>query len=365
MKKQIELLIPFLFRFLDNLFFKKEYIVFSARSAKAYADNSKVLFEGLLPRHPHKTFYYTKKKSVLATIPQNGVYAYSFKGIYVLLKSRILVFTHGKSDFFPYCPDRHPQRLFLNLFHAVAVKKVGPNGSLSAIKEIDKWDYFIVSSAFEKAFIKEQYGFDDEQMLIYGQPRNDIIVQNTSIPSTHQNKLVLYAPTFRENTLTKLFPFEDVDLLALDAFLEKNNIEIMIRLHVQEEQKYAGRAIFKQLKNIYFKGSDKIPSVNDYLHNIDLLISDYSSITIDYLLLDRPIAYIPYDFEEYNSTRGFSFDYFEHLAGPLLKSQSDLQAFLLNQTDSYAENRIALKNLFHKYQDGKSTERLIQFIENT
>jgi hypothetical protein len=48
-----------------------------------------------------------------------------------------------------------------------------------------------------------------------------------------------------------------------------------------------------------------------------------------------------------------------------LKSQSDLQAFLLNQTDSYAENRIALKNLFHKYQNGKSTERLIQFIENT
>ena len=365
-REQIERLLSFLFNILDKLFFKKEYIVFSTRSAKAYADNSKVLFEALLSKSPQKTFFYTKKKKILATIPKNGIYAYSLKGLYILLKSKLLVFTHGKHDFFPYLPKPHSQRIWLNLFHAIAVKKLADKESFSASKkkDIDRWDYFLVSSQFEKDFIKTQFGFDEEQMLTFGQPRNDIIVKNKTKVSANSNRVVLYAPTFRDHTMTKLFPFDDADLLALDQFLSDNRIEIMIRLHIHDEQKYAKRKVFKTLQNIYFKGSDKIPSVNDYLHHVDMLISDYSSITLDFLLLDRPVAYIPYDYDEYNEFRGFSFDYLKHLAGPVLKTQSDLQSFLLSDGKEYAEQRDSIKNIFHEHQDGKSTQRLIQFIEN-
>lgn len=364
--RTIERLLSFLFNILDKLFFKKEYIVFSTRSAKAYADNSKVLFEALLSKNPQKTFFFTKKKKILATIPKNGIYAYSPKGLYILLKSKLLVFTHGKFDFFPYLPRPHSQRTFLNLFHAIAVKKLADKASFSASKkkDIDSWDYFLVSSQFEKEFIKKQFGFDEKQMLSFGQPRNDIIVKNKLQPSSNSKKVVLYAPTFRDHTMTMLFPFEDANLLALDKFLGENSIEIMIRLHVHDEQKYSKRKIFKALKNIYFKGSDKIPSVNDYLHNVDMLISDYSSIVLDYLLLDRPIAYIPYDYDEYNEVRGFSFDYFKHLAGPVLQSQSDLQSFLLSDGEEHAEQRKSITTIFHQHQDGESTQRLIQFIES-
>ncbi len=363
MKKKIELLIQFLFDFTDKLFFKKEFIVFSARSANAYADNSKILFEALLKKNTGKIFYYTKNRKVLECIPQNGVYAYSFKGVYVLLKSRILVFTHGSSDFYPYFPDVHPKRIFINLFHAIAIKKTGLKSSLTAANEIKKWNYFIVSSDFEKGFIKKQYGFNDNQILICGQPRNDIIIKNNLKPSSHEKKLILYAPTFREQSLTKLFPFKDVNLEALDRFLGENSIEIMIRLHINEEKKYKNNYIFQQLKHIYFLGSNKIPSINDYLHNVDMIVSDYSSITLDYLLLNRPICYLPYDYDQYNTNRGFSFDYFKYLAGPIIKNQNDFQSFLLTKEDDYIEKRIELKNLFHKYQDGQSTKRLIKFIE--
>lgn len=362
----MEFLMSFLFNLLDKLFSNKEFIVFSTRSAKAYADNSKALFEGLLSINPEKTFFYTKNKKILATIPKNGIYAYSPKGLYILLKSKLLVFTHGKSDFFPYCPGKHPQRTFLNLFHAIAVKKLADKESFSASKkkDIDSWDYFLVSSQFEKEFIKKQFGFDDDQILTLGQPRNDIIVKSKTKPSANGNKLVLYAPTFRDHATTELFPFDDVDLIALDQFLSDNRIEIMIRLHIHDEQKYSKHKVFNELKNIFFSGSDKIPSVNDYLHNIEMLISDYSSITLDYLLLDRSVAYIPYDYDEYNEVRGFSFDYFKHLAGPVLQTQSDLQSFLLSDGKEHAGQRKSIKNIFHQHQDGKSTQRLIQFIEN-
>ena len=363
-KKSIEESIRIVFNLFDRLVYKKKYIVFSSRGAKAYADNSKVLFEKFISEDIENVYYYTKNRSTLQSIPKNSIYAYSIRGFYILIRARILVFTHGSSDYFPYFPSKHPQRIFINLFHAIAVKRVGITNKTSNIREVNKWNYFVVSSEFEKEFIKKQYLFNDDQILNFGHPRNDILINNSPKSSKYTNKLVLYAPTFRDSTITKLFPFEDSDLLILDEFLLNNGIEIMIRLHINEEVKYKDHEVYKKLNNIYFEGSDKIPSINDFLHNVDMLITDYSSITLDYLLLNKPIAYIPYDFQEYNSKRGFSFDYYKYLAGPVLKSQNDLKSFLLMDSDSFSDKKKTLKKLFHNHQDGRSTERLFKFICN-
>ena len=364
MKKGLEGIIRVVFSLLDKLFRNKKYIVFSARAANAYADNSKVVFEHFLSTsEKHNTFYFTKRKEILKNIPKNGIYAYSFKGIFILLQSKILIFTHGTGDFFPYFPDRHPKRKFINLFHAIAVKKVGISGTIAELKEVKKWDYFIVSSQFEKEFIKKQYSFEASQIISLGQARNDIIIRNKNIKKISQTKLILYAPTFRDVSTTILFPFPDVNLEELDKFLISNNLEIMIRMHINEEKNYKYHSDYANLQNIYFSSSNEIPTINDYLHNVDYLITDYSSISLDYLLLDRPIAYIPYDYEDYNNQRGFSFDYHEHLAGPILKSQKNLTSFMLDREDTYSEKRKELKNLFHQHQDGKTQERVYNFIQ--
>ena len=96
--------------------------------------------------------------------------------------------------------------------------------------------------------------------------------------------------------------------------------------------------------------------------NFDLLISDYSSIVLDYLLLDKPIVYLPYDYDEYNQVRGFSFDYHKHRAGPVINTQKELMLFLSDTEDKYRNKRVELMHLFHKYQDGKSSKRLYNFI---
>ena len=171
--RTIERLLSFLFNILDKLFFKKEYIVFSTRSAKAYADNSKVLFEALLSKNPQKTFFFTKKKKILATIPKNGIYAYSPKGLYILLKSKLLVFTHGKYDFFPYLPEPHSQRTFLNLqyrlprqllqipydiLNRINRKKLLKNNT-SLVEEIAMTDYYIdeaTDDCFDLFFIAQK-----------------------------------------------------------------------------------------------------------------------------------------------------------------------------------------------------------------
>ena len=149
----------------------------------------------------------------------------------------------------------------------------------------------------------------------------------------------------------------------MDQYLEKNNLQIMIRLHINDQKKYKNNSDFIHLKNIFFAGSDQIPTINDFLHQIDFLITDYSSIALDYLLLDRPIAYIPYDYTSYEKERGFSFDYFDHLAGPVLKSQRDLLSFLKKDHKEFKVKRSLLKEQFHQHQNGQSSERLYQFIK--
>lgn len=350
-----------IFRFLDAFFPTKRNIVFSTRGAKDYADNSKVLFEYFLSQDVDNIYFFTKKKDIYRKIPKNGIYAYSLKGIKTLLQSRILVFTHGSGDFFPFAPPKTKHRKFVNLFHAIAVKEVGHKGNPTLMKEASEWDYFVVSSSFEADFIKEQFSLTDEQIVILGQARNDILC--TENPKPSGPKLVLYAPTFRDTTVTELFPFADKNLPALDGFLGSKGMKIMIRLHINEEKTYRHSKEYTQLKNIFFAGSDVHPSVNDILHWFDGLITDYSSIALDYLLLDRPIAYMAYDYDSYLKERGFSFDFHEHRAGPNISTQKELQLFLEQKEDTFATRRSELKNLFHQYQDGKTSEKLFNFIQ--
>ena len=232
------------------------------------------------------------------------------------------------------------------------------------MREAKKWDYFLVSSEFESLFIQKQYTLSAEQILVVGQPRNDLLCDGTQKKGTSSTKLILYAPTFRDTTITTLFPFADKDLLELDRFLGEIDTKIMVRLHINEEKVYTASGEYDNLQNIFFAGSDKHPSVNEILHWFDGMITDYSSICLDYLLLNRPIAYIPYDFELYEKERGFSFDYYKHLAGKPLSSQAELKVFLELKEDTFAEKRTELKNLFHHYQDGRAAERLYNVINN-
>lgn len=275
-----------------------------------------------------------------------------------------MIFTHGLADFQPYFPEKNNGRIYFNLFHAIAVKSLSKNLTEKDKKNINEWDYFLVSSDFESKFIHNQYRISYEKILILGQPRNDVIINKQKLNSNSEKKIVLYAPTFRDNSIIKLFPFKDINLKSLDDFLGNHNFEIMIRLHVNDENQYRIDEKYKYLNNIYFTGSYNIPSINDYLHNIDFLITDYSSISLDFLLLDRPIAYIPYDYHEYLAYRGFSFDFYKYTAGPILKCQEDLMTFLELKKDDFKTKRNEMRNLFHKHQNGRSSNNIYEFIKN-
>ena len=99
-----------------------------------------------------------------------------------------------------------------------------------------------------------------------------------------------------------------------------------------------------------------------------MLITDYSGIFFDYLLLDRPIVFAPFDLKEYLKTnRAFYFDYEKITPGPKANNWQEIIIMIdkvLNGLDSYKKTRQDVNKTFHQYIDGNSSQRVYQEILN-
>ena len=128
------------------------------------------------------------------------------------------------------------------------------------------------------------------------------------------------------------------------------------------------------MTNIKFLPTSSITSLNSDIYNLlpafDALITDYSSIFYDYLLLDKPILFYMYDLDDYTKYRGLVVDKEAlswYLPGPIYRRFEDLVAgieSILIGDDPYREERSRVRDLVHKYKDAKSAERVWKLILN-
>ena len=107
--------------------------------------------------------------------------------------------------------------------------------------------------------------------------------------------------------------------------------------------------------------------INQLLGHADALISDYSSVAVDYLQLDRPIGFTLDDVEEYEKNRGFVFDSIrDWLPGVELFSIDDFILFIdnvVNGKDTSREKRKKIFKKMHEFQDDCSSARVLKALE--
>ena len=99
---------------------------------------------------------------------------------------------------------------------------------------------------------------------------------------------------------------------------------------------------------------------------ISILISDYSAVYHDYLLVNKPIFFIPYDYDWYKENIGFLYDYRENMPGGEIENFQQMKHYLqeaFEGKDTFLEKRNLLKNKIHTHFDGKSSERVAKEIE--
>lgn len=249
----------------------------------------------------------------------------SNEGICEILKAGVWFTSAGLPV---YGMNLNEGRRIINLWHGVPLKTIALNDpALSKTAHLyfkmifsNNYTDVLTTSNALVPITSKSLGVAENQIRIWGQPRNDCLFEPFDRKSYFEKKfqilpeykkIILYAPTFRTGQPVKLFPFPDFDLKKMEQFLKEQKILLLIRTHLEEKELQKEM----QQEHIRFFNEDKADDVMEALQAFDLLITDYSSIYIDYMLLDRPIIFLPYDLAEYEKNHGFCFPYEEVTPG--------------------------------------------------
>ena len=369
-----------LIRFLSKIVSKTNLIVFTGQSGIHYAHNTKSVFEFLQKTTTDFQFVWaTNHKDIFNKVsslygPDSVVYIFSLKGILTLLRAKAICLSHGFGDISNIRLSSKTK--VVQLWHGIPLKKIGVldrsfdiNQKKNYAANSQCYDMVISCSKTEQKNLAKCFSIDENLVKVTGLPRNDTLLKEKEASLLKRypflnSKIILHAPTFRDTGKpVDYFPFPDLELERIYQFLEINNAYLLLRGHVNEgmiaalPEKYNNRIISAN--------QDKFEDVMELLKYVDVLITDYSSIYIDFLLLDRPVIFLPYDIDEYQQYRGFLYDYAAVTPGPKPKT---LDSFLEEMGKALKGELVIdynkVKDQFHLYQDDNSSKRVLMKSQN-
>lgn len=367
-----------------------------------FADNSKYLFLYVANEVPGiKPVWITRNKEIMQNLRKAGYKCFlanSISGFYYSLRAKYHIIDQSvKKDINSFAS---PGSVCVHLWHGIPVKKIGffafPKKETKNIKSflfekikktfptVFSWSYpyRIATSDFSGRLLKKAFGIEEKKMIISGYPRTDTfftdkyesflndkyleeIIGEIKQRKKQKEMIFAYFPTFRDlNTDLFLGTQKNEEIVEFDAFLGEYNVKMITKFH------YASviRDIeFDKLKNIVILDS-KI-DLYPLLKHIDCLITDYSSVYFDFLLLNRPIIFYPYDLEYYeNDDRGFILDYTKYTPGRKVYNLEELKKAIIDikdGVDSYNEERERIKKIMYKFVDGNSCDRIVTSLCET
>lgn len=341
-----------------------------------FADNPKYFYLFLHQRMRDKVrpIWISRDKSTVKMLRKKGYESYylrTIRGVWYCLRAKVYLYDNYSKDI---CFSLSGGAIKINLWHGIPLKKIAKDNIFDRIRnprnqlERVRWslrrmtdekpsDYVLATSEFIKPIFSS--AFNTQNVLIANYPRNDYIltniIENTLTPSEEEvleelivrkdsMKVILYMPTFRESETDF---FEVINLNRFNIYLKENNFLFYIKLHTKSK-------LTEKFNRIKSKNIIVIPSTADpyiFLKKADVLVTDYSSIYFDYLLLDRPIIFFNYDIKKYLiNSRELYFDYDEFTPGYKVQSMNQLEEALdkaLNKSDNdeYITMRRKIKNM--------------------
>jgi CDP-glycerol glycerophosphotransferase (TagB/SpsB family) len=369
-----------------------DIIIFGARDGEYYMDNSRALYEWYIKNQKNGTYYWmTTSPLVYKFLSMNQMPVAridSFKGVLLLNKAKYAFYSNRLVDIAIHHMAVPPNLKMIFLSHGQSVKNtrlavkagIDKGYKQDTIKASSQMAFAVTTSPFMAEVQSESNGLRPDMYQLTGFPRNDWMFDPPKQAQVRweqftagrkYSKVILYAPTWRRNEpRTIMFPFEDFNPIQIADFLREHDILLLLRPHVQEltsnpQCRVAIEALTALTDHIKLATIKHFVEANFLLPFVDALISDYSSIYHDFLLLDRPMYFIPYDLNTFDQVNGFKYPYKENLPGPIVNSQAELLAHfsnLLKNNDQFSGQREKLRAKIYTHVDGKSCERLAKIL---
>lgn len=369
----------------------EKQVIFSVFQGRAYACSPKAIYEYMVSHEEYVDYTFIwafnrpgLKKQYFHNDRTKIVKSNSDEFFHYLYTSKYWVFNFKTPDFYV----KTERYIFLQCWHGTPLKRLGMDIEIegnagSSLEKVHrtylddarKYDYFVSPSDYSTQKFISSFGLKvlgkENIILEKGYPRNDVLFNYTeddvsrikedlNIPKN--KKIILYAPTFRDNLYTKGVghTYElGINLLRMKDHLSEEYV-LLLRLHYF----VANRIDISQFEGFAYNVSD-YDDINDLYIISDMLITDYSSVFFDYANLDKPMIFYMYDLDEYkNNIRDFYIDIAE-LPGPIYKDEMELIQGIKNSDKiekTFSEKYCEFKKKFNYLDDGHATERVLKEV---
>ena len=328
-------------------------ILFNSYGGQKYDDSPKAIYEYML-----KSKKYNNYKMIWAIdnpnlLPRNTKYVKNNSIVFFItaLKSKYWVTNSSIERGLKF---KQKNTIYINTWHGSAFKFMGNELKSSNTKfRVSKPDYFYAQSKYDVDVFSKAYDLNNDIIKIWGLPRNDElccvnedkikkIKKSMNLPL--EKKIILFAPTFREYDYTNdgCFIAPPIDIKKWEKLLSNEYI-VLFRAH------YEINKVLNIKDNSFIYNMTDYPKLNDLMIISDILISDYSSIMIDYSILERPIFCYAYDYEEYCKKRGLYVDLNKELPNGICLNEDKLL--------------LSIKNCDYKIQSKKTKKFKSKFVE--
>lgn len=227
-----------------------------------------------------------------------------------------------------------------------------------------KLTYVVCSSEGVAPIYANAFGVSDYKVLPLGSARSDYFFKDINVerlradfdrkyPQCKGKKLALYAPTFRDNSADDSRIMANFDAAAFNERFGEE-YALLVRLHpqVHSETEIEGAVDMCDYENTL-----------ELMKLCDLLITDYSSICMDFAIQNKPVYFYAFDLERYEKDRAFYFDYESYVPGPVAKDfQTLLNLLNSNVSETYRLRRNDFNYANFGIPDGKAAERIVDKI---
>lgn len=306
-------------------------------------------------------------------------YRCEFMKLYAVAKAVLMVEAYD----FAYIVGPRPGTQLVQLWHACGLMKTMGYASPAnswGMSDKDRETYKMhknytlvcASSEYVRYGYYRAFPCEFENIKSIGSPRTDIYFDEgfksgarakilQLFPEIGDRKIILYAPTFRGKSIPQSYIKKMIDYNRFGQSLGAE-YAFVIKMHPQLVKGKLSESDRLSNKGFLFDATDVV-TPEQALCAADILITDYSSIMFEYMLLERPIISYIYDIDDYAGGRGF-FDQYDKLApGPYVITQDALLEKLLTIEEWFDPDRLRkYRERFMAACDGHSTERIYRYI---
>nr|BCY23768.1 CDP-glycerol glycerophosphotransferase [Tetragenococcus halophilus] len=365
---------------------KNQTILYESFLGRNYSDSPKALFNYLLQEEPDewKHVWILNDKELVEKSPEfqrsnvKIITRFSWQYFYYVTIAKYFILNMRQPNYL----EKKQDQVILSTWHGTPLKHLvfdmdnvtSANKNYKKIfyEQSRKWDYLIADNKYSEDIFINAFMFPRENILTYGYPRNDILINHTAADEQEikqrlgiplDKKVILYAPTWRDDEFHSVGKYKFTLRLDLERLREElgNEYVIILRMHyfisdVLDLSNYGGFAF----------DFSKYNDINDLFIVSDLLITDYSSVFFDFANLKRPILFYTYDLSKYkDELRGFYIDVYNDLPGPLLYTSDEVIDRIKNIKAVMYEYEEKYKSFYEEFcalDDGKASERVIETV---